>query len=143
MSTFFPAIVAALLFATFGANAQGFVSYAYQKEGEVVYLESDYNSIFLPKVAIVLEQAGYKRFPTSEVPPGTNSDVHCKVNVFLERAIIGECYTPRWHSLGVLVLRDRLVWTEQEFKGDYSGVPVMIARTRDLHRRASAILGFK
>lgn len=135
------ALAIALASVAFGAGAQGMVSYAYQKDGEVVYLESRDNSIFLPKVAAVLEKAGYARRATSTLPPGTKTDTWCKVDVYMERQILGECYTPQMgHGISV---RSHLAWTRKEFKGDYSGVPTMVAQLREEHRRASAFIGIK
>lgn len=135
------ALAIALASVAFGASAQGMVSYAYQKDGELVLLESRNNSIFLPKVAAVLEKAGYARLPTSTLPPGTKTDTWCKVDVYMERQILGECYTPQMgHGISV---RSHLAWTREEFKGDYSGVPTMVAQLREEHRRASTFIGIK
>lgn len=114
--------------------------------GEYLYIESrdtgDSNKAF-PAVVAAVEKAGYTRNPPSNgrLPQQFNSDTWCKVDVYTARQILSECYTPQMgHSVAV---RNHLVWTEQEFKGDYSGLPTMIAQIRDEHRRASAALDIK
>ncbi|MDP3957387.1 MAG: hypothetical protein Q8Q10_02705 [bacterium] len=127
---------AALAFASV-ANAQSVAQTFQNKEGEIVFVESRDNNKAFPAVVAVIEKAGYSRRTTSDIPPGTKTDTWCKVDVYRERQILGECYTPQMgHSLSV---RNHVTTST----GDYSQVPTMVAQIRDEHRRASAFLGIK
>lgn len=122
----------------------GFSQTYINNEGEYLIVESrdtaDSNQAF-PAVVAAIEKAGYRRNLTGRIAPGSKTDTWCKVDVYMQRQILGECYTPQMgHGISV---RNHLAWTQQEFKADYSGVPTMIAKIRDEHRRASAALGIK
>lgn len=120
------------------ANAQSAAQSYLSKDGEYLYVEtrdmSKVNKAF-PAVVAVIEKAGYTRDTSGNIAPGTKTDTWCKVDVYHERQILGECYTPQMgHGLSV---RNHVT----TFTGDYSQVPMMVAQIRDEHRRASAFLG--
>jgi hypothetical protein len=111
------------------------------KDGEVVFVESRENNTAFPAVVAVIEKAGYRRSTSGDMEPGTKTDTWCRVDVYLARQILGECYTPQMgHGIAV---RNHLTWSQHSFKGDYSAVPAMVAQIRDEHRRASAALSIK
>ena len=87
----------------------------------------------------VFEKSGYG-YVRQENPYTQKSkdDTWCKVDILTERQVYMECYTPQMgHGISV---HNSLGWTREQFKGDYSGVPVMINKIRDEHRRASNYL---
>lgn len=134
------AILSTAAMAQTASQQQSFVN----KDGEYLFVESrdtaDSNQAF-PAVVAAIEKAGYRRATSGNIEPGTKTDTWCKVDVYMQRQILGECYAPQMgHGLSV---RNHLAWTQQDFKADYSGVPTMIAKIRDEHRRASTVLGIK
>lgn len=144
----FVSIAAAVLLST-AAVAQTTPQHQFfvNDEDEYLFVESrdtaDSNQAF-PAVVADIEKAGYREIKAGYgvfLKPGAKTDTWCKVDVYMKRQILGECYTPRMaHGLSV---HDHLAWTEQEFKADYSGVAPMIAKIRAEHRRASTALGIK
>jgi uncharacterized protein YdeI (BOF family) len=133
--------IAAIALLSTAAIAQHVEKMVINKDGEILIIESRDNNTAFPAVVAAIEKAGYARRQTVDMAPGTKMDTWCKVDVYLARQIIGECYTPRMgHGVSV---RDHLEWSQHSFKGDYSGVPTMIAKIRDEHRRASTTLGIK
>lgn len=133
--------IAALALVSATAMAQHVEKMVINKDGEILIIESRDNNQAFPAVVAAIEKAGYARRQTVDMAPGTKMDTWCRVEVYMERQVIGECYTPRiGHRLSV---SDQLSWTQQEFKGDYSSVPAMIAKIRAEHRRASATLDIK
>ncbi len=142
MSKLISALITALLaFAAFSVHAGlGRINPEEQafrnNDGEYLIVKSNGNIDAYVAVTTAIIKAGY--YTTSGIEPGTKTDTWCKVNVYQERQILGECYTPRM-GFGISV-RDDLAWTREQFKGDYSGVVTMIAKIRNEHRRASAFL---
>lgn len=131
--------IATIALLSTAAMAQHVEKTVINKDGELLIIESRDSNPAFPAVVAAIEKAGYARRQTVDMAPGTKMDTWCRVDVYMERQIIGECYTPRMgHRLSV---SDELNWTQQEFKGDYSGVVTMIAKIRGEHRRASATLG--
>ncbi len=146
MVKFFSALVAALLaFVAFGANAGlGRVNpdeQAFVKDGEYLTIKSYGNTEAYSAVVEAILRASYRTTSNNELEPGTKTDTWCRVDVYRDRQILGECYTP--HMGRGVAVRDHLVWTEQEFKSDYSGVPAMVTKIRDDHRRATRVLNQK
>lgn len=136
MFKFVSIVVLALLSGTVIAQPvqQSFVN----KDGEYLLIESRESNSAFPAVVAAIEKAGYRPNTSGNIEPGTKTDTWCKVNVYQERQILGECYTPQaGRSLSV---RNHLTWTKDEFKGDYSAVPAMITKIRAEHRRASQAL---
>jgi hypothetical protein len=156
MNKFFSTLAASLMFVGFSVNAADLGGTAtanasvpgiplsqtfLNKDGEVVFVESRENNTAFPAVVAVIEKAGYRRSTSGDMEPGTKTDTWCRVDVYLARQILGECYTPQMgHGIAV---RNHLTWSQHSFKGDYSAVPAMVAQIRDEHRRASAALSIK
>ncbi len=141
---FLPVAALAIASAASVANAQSVAQTYRSPNGEYVFVETrDMTKVqnAFPAVVAVIEKAGYTRQTTSDIPPGTKTDTWCKVDVYHEREILGECYTP--HQGHGVSIRNHLGWTQQQFKGDYSQVPTMVAQIRDEHRRASTFLNIK
>jgi hypothetical protein len=134
MNKFLSTLIAALMFAAFGASAQA-VNITLTKNGEYVIVESRDNNKVFPAVVAAFEKVGYSRHTTSDIPPGTKTDTWCKVNVYQERQILGECYTPQM-GFGVSV-RNILAYTTK----DYKDIPFALTTLRFQHRLASRHLG--
>lgn len=138
MFKFLSTLLAAFALLSGTAMAQHVEKMVINKDGEILIIESRDNNSAFPAVVAAIEKAGYARRQTVDMAPGTKMDTWCRVDVYMERQVIGECYTPQ---IGYrLSVSDQLSWTLQEFKGDYSGVATMIARIRNDHRRATKAL---
>lgn len=136
--------IAALAIISASALAQPVQQFFVNNDGEYLVVESRDNNTAFPAVVAAIKKAGYRLNTSDGIKPGTKTDTWCKVDVYQARQILGECYTPYRPGIAREVLvRDRLTWSQHSFQGDYSGVAPMIAKIRDEHRRASAVLGIK
>ena len=102
--------------------------------------DSKNNKTFLAVIAAI-EKAGYHRNVSGYMEASKKGDSWCRVDLYRERQILGECYTPRMGP--GITIHNHLGWTQEELKSDYSDVPAMVARLRDDYRRASAVLGIE
>ena len=137
--------IAALALLSATAMAQHVERSFTNDSGEQLFVESRDNNTAFSAVVAAIEKAGYRQVNPGGygkfISPDAKYDTWCKVDVYLARQILGECYTPQLGH-GVTV-RDSLTWSQHSFKGDYTGVAPMITKIRDEHRHASAALGIK
>ncbi|MGB4943166.1 MAG: hypothetical protein WBO92_03585, partial [Candidatus Moraniibacteriota bacterium] len=136
MNKLFSTLAATLMVVAFGANAADLGGTAtadanvpgipltqtfLNKDGEIVFVESRENNTAFPAVVAALEGAGYRQINPGYgvfLKPGAKTDTWCRVDVYLARQILGECYTPQMgHGITV---RNHLAWSQHSFKGDYS-----------------------